>query len=109
MMKPFRSDVVATPSSLGVDGQLALTDRLFAALDAIRIGGPRGDWITEVRGIHTIAGERWVQIAAQANARRTLLLTSQFGDDRRHDQDPSVLVAPAGDEPLPPGHVVPRL
>jgi hypothetical protein len=34
MMKPFESDVAATPSSIAVDGQLALTDRLFAALDA---------------------------------------------------------------------------
>jgi hypothetical protein len=60
-MKLFESDVDGTPSSIAVDGQLALTDRLFAALDAIRIDGPRGDWITEVLGIHTIRGERWVR------------------------------------------------
>jgi len=73
-MKLSESDVAATPSSIAVDGQLTLTDRLFAALDAIRIDGPRGDWITEVLGIHTIRGEWWVQIVAQGNRRCSVLL-----------------------------------
>src|SRR5260221_12327548 len=73
-MKLSESDVAATPSSIAVDGQLAPTDRLFAALDAIRIDGPRGDWITEVLGIHTIRGEWWVQIVAQGNSRCSVLL-----------------------------------
>jgi hypothetical protein len=55
VMKLFESDVDATPSSIAVDGQLALTDRLFAALDAIRIDRPRGDWITEVLGFTRFA------------------------------------------------------
>ena len=73
-MKLFESDVDATPSSVAVDGQLAPTDRLFAALDAIWIDDPTGDWITEVLGIHASRGEWWVQIAAQANSRHTVLL-----------------------------------
>jgi hypothetical protein len=73
-MKLLESDVDATPSSIAADGQLAPTDRLFAALDAIWIDDPTGDWITEVLGIHTIRGEWWVQIAAQGNSRRSVLL-----------------------------------
>jgi hypothetical protein len=46
--------------------------RLFAALDAIWIGDPTGDWITEVLGIHTIRGEWWMQIAAQGNSLRSV-------------------------------------
>jgi hypothetical protein len=73
-MKLFESDVDATPSSTAVCGQLALTNRLFAALDAIRIDDPGGDWITEVLGIHAIGGEWWVQIVAQGNSRCSVLL-----------------------------------
>jgi hypothetical protein len=68
------SDVDTTPSSAPVNGQVALTGRLFAALDGIRIDDPAGGWITEVLGIHTIRGEWWVQIAARGDYRRSVLL-----------------------------------
>ncbi len=68
------SDVDTTPSSPAVNGQVALTVRLFAALDGIRIDDPAGGWITEVLGIHTIRGEQQVQIAAQGYSRRSVLL-----------------------------------
>jgi hypothetical protein len=73
-MKLFESGVDATPRSIAVDGRLSLSDRLFAALDTIRIEGPSGGWITEVLGIHTIHGERWVQIVARGNSRCSVLL-----------------------------------
>ncbi len=62
--------------------------RLFAALDAIWIGDPTGDWITEVLGIHTIRGEWWMQIAAQGNSLRSVnVVMPWFGC-------PRVLVSP---------------
>jgi hypothetical protein len=73
-MRLFGRDAGATPSSIAVDGQLSRADLLFAALDAIRIDDPTGDWITEVLGIHTIRGEWWVQIAEQENSGRSVLL-----------------------------------
>jgi len=39
-MELFVSDVDTTPSSTAVNGQVALTGRLFAALDGIRIDDP---------------------------------------------------------------------
>ena len=68
------SDVDTTPSSTAVNGQVALPARLFAALDGIWIDDPGGGWITEVLGIHTIHGERWVQIVARGNSRCSVLL-----------------------------------
>ena len=68
------SDVDSTPSSTAVNAQVVLTGRLFGALDGIRIDDPAGGWITEVLGIHTIRGERWVQIAARGDSRRSVLL-----------------------------------
>ena len=68
------SDVDTTPISPAVNGQVALTARLFAALDGIRIDDPAGGWITEVLGIHAIRGEWWVQIAARGDYRRSVLL-----------------------------------
>ena len=74
-MELLVSDVDTTPSSTPVDGQVALTARLFAALDGIRIDDPAGGWwITEVLGIHTIRGEWWVQIAARGDYRRSVLV-----------------------------------
>jgi hypothetical protein len=67
-------DVETIPSWAAVDGQLARTDHLFAALDGIRIEDPAGGWITEVLGIHTIGGDSWVQVAALGNRRRSVLL-----------------------------------
>jgi hypothetical protein len=68
------SDVNITPSSTAVTEPVASTARLFAALDGIRIDDPVGGWITEVLGIHTIRGARWVQIAALGDYRRSVLL-----------------------------------
>ncbi|HEV3063474.1 MAG TPA: hypothetical protein VGY48_34850 [Vicinamibacterales bacterium] len=73
-MEPLVRDAEITPSSTAVDGDAARTDRLFMALDGIRIDDPAGGWITEVLGIHTIRGEWWVQIAAVGNGRRSVLL-----------------------------------
>jgi hypothetical protein len=68
------SDGDTTARSTAVNGQLALTERLFAALDGIRIDDADGGWITEVLGIHTIRGAWWVQIAARGDYRRSVLL-----------------------------------
>ena len=73
-MELLVSDVDTTPSSTPVNGQVALTGRLFAALDGIRIDDPAGGWITNVLGIHTIRGAKWVQIAAQGDDRHSVLL-----------------------------------
>jgi hypothetical protein len=73
-MKLFESDLDASPGSVAIDGQLSRADRLFAALDAIWMDDPAGGWITEVLGIHASRSEWWVQIAAQANSRHTVLL-----------------------------------
>jgi hypothetical protein len=73
-MELFESDVDTRPSATAVNGQIELTERLFAALDGIRIDDPGGGWITEVLGIHAIRGEWWVQIAASGDDRRSVLL-----------------------------------
>jgi hypothetical protein len=73
-MELLVSDVDTTPSSTAVNEQVATTARLFAKLDGILIDDPIGGWITEVLGIHTIRGARWVQIAAQGDDRHSVLL-----------------------------------
>jgi transcriptional regulator with GAF, ATPase, and Fis domain len=46
-MELFVSDVDTTPSATAVNGPVALTGRLFAALDGIRVDPPAGGWISE--------------------------------------------------------------
>jgi hypothetical protein len=68
------SHVDAIPMSTVVAEQLALTERLFTALDGITINEPSGGWITEVVGIHVIRDEGWVEIRALGDDRRNVIL-----------------------------------
>src|SRR5262245_26531131 len=48
--------------------------RLFAAIDQQQIGDARTGWIALVLGVHTNGSESWIQIAAQHDPSRIIVL-----------------------------------
>ena len=48
--------------------------RLFAAIDQQQIGDDRTGWIAVVMGVHTNGSESWIQVAAQHDPSRSIVL-----------------------------------
>src|SRR5262245_11949987 len=48
--------------------------RLFAAIDQQQIGDDRTGWIAVVLGVHTNGNESWIQVAAQHDPSRSIVL-----------------------------------
>jgi hypothetical protein len=48
--------------------------RLFAAIDQQQIGDDRTGWIAVVMGVHTDGNESWIQVAAQHDPSRSIVL-----------------------------------
>jgi hypothetical protein len=48
--------------------------RLFAAIDQQQIGDDRTGWIAVVLGVHTDGNESWIQVAAQHDPSRSIVL-----------------------------------
>src|SRR5262245_50346086 len=48
--------------------------RLFAAIDQQQIGDDRTGWIAVVLGVHTNGSESWIQVAAQHDPSRSIVL-----------------------------------
>src|SRR4030095_1104420 len=48
--------------------------RLFAAIDQQQIGDYRTGWIAVVMGVHTNGSESWIQVVAQHDPSRSIVL-----------------------------------